>query len=621
MSFYDTIVAAPEQLGEDIHLFSSHGADWAIFPLPGQSSGGNGNWDGRITVSGQADFGQVPVAPWMADIVLHEGQPVVAWCEPQWNGTNVLMRGPFVKRWNGSTWEQLSGAGADGEVDPSIVPVALTVSPDPPGSTLGVRSAPARPYILSDGESLFCVYTVREVAHAPNPGTIIVPSHIGGMPCGCYYNTCDTTDYSLWKPRKVYVRRWNGSTWELWGSMPADANNGHISNDFGGPQPYAEIEIHAWASSAEPGIVYVGMYERGFVSAATEQWFSGPSLTCLFGIQLGGTPYYAGYYSGAKMGRFDGGSGTIKTISAVASVNGSNQSTVQAPQQAPGPGPFWVVNNSGTGYAIWAERGTQNLHMTDFPTLTNQQTLFEAASFPSTSRYAVGYDASRGKYILFAFTLLEGVMEIPIDASSNFVPIYDGIIPNSYAIAPQVPCPPCIRYPEGPLIGESTTNMWALSTSGYTLTEGLLFWTQLHTPCTAWAQYEYVAPPPVFPPDDPDPVLVYRNIGMPRLVYQDNKLYAVAMFFNFNDDSIDTTVKVYTVDICRDCGGCGRVARPDLNTRFDLHATGDPGTPGPPDAHAAMNARFALSAGTTGTTGPIDANAGIVTEFNLSAGA
>jgi hypothetical protein len=133
--------------------------------------GGSASGSGVSATTGNAEAPVVAVQP--------DGNPVVAWLDrPSSSGpTDVLL-----KRWNGTAWEELGGSASGGGVSQSA------------GSTIGSQD----PSVAVDSTGQ--IYVAWKFADTPN-------------------NVC----CNLW----IYVKRWNGTSWEeLGGSGSGMGVNG-----------------------------------------------------------------------------------------------------------------------------------------------------------------------------------------------------------------------------------------------------------------------------------------------------------------------------------------------------------------------------------------------------------
>lgn len=222
MALYDRLMTSA-QLGGGLQTYSSNG-----WPYTTQDSDDlapvETRWDGYPGFTFPA---------WsLVDACVHNGELHVVWVEPQWNGSDRVMRGPFVRKWNGGSWVSLGG-----EVEPSLAAVSLTWpftrsnwETTNVTDAIGQKSAPSRPRIVSDGTNLFVAYLVREVEVAPEypaVGSWVYGTALAARTSG--------TDYQRWSPRKLYLRKWNagGGTWDLYGHIPAISNNVCSTSDAG----------------------------------------------------------------------------------------------------------------------------------------------------------------------------------------------------------------------------------------------------------------------------------------------------------------------------------------------------------------------------------------------------
>jgi hypothetical protein len=154
-------------------------------------------------------IGQASLDAHTSDLCLHNGDPVLALCEPEQSTGRI--RGPFVKTWDGSSWTQLGG-----ELE-TFVSSIIT----------GTRYDAAAPQIRSDGDDLYIAYTVHEKGIGSSGG----------------FN-------HLWL--HVVVQKWDGSAW----SVVYD-DSPHVADETRPLMPF-DFDV----SDAAPGEWHV-IYSKG----------------------------------------------------------------------------------------------------------------------------------------------------------------------------------------------------------------------------------------------------------------------------------------------------------------------------------------------------------------------
>lgn len=563
MAFYDTLGPAT-QLGGDLQNYSSNGWNPPVSGTP--NSGGPTFWDG-VTHSSFPSPVSV-TAPNMTDMVVYQGELHVVWVEPQWNGSQDVMRGPFVKKWDGASWVALGG-----EVDPAISPVVWVNNPDP--GAVGNRGAPARPHIVTDGTSLFVAYTVREVVHGavPPPNGSWVP----GQACGCYVGTCDHTDYTIWHPRKTYVRKWNPGTglWDLFGELPPLTNNalniGNVS------VMNSVVNLHAWASAGESDTVYVTMWESGCLTAMPNYSLS-PS--CIFGIQFG-TATNPPQYRGLRTAQFTTATGTAGVVKDL-----FTQSYPQGTQLPVNDHPListdaYIGNNSGTPFLFYNDLSvTPNvLHMRNWNTLVDAQTLSGATYSSVNAPYGLAHEDDNSTYYLATPFVSGPVVEVLDDGTGPIQPLDFAAYGTTYWYA----------TPNGffsdKLAPEMTQgNLWAVYQENFE---------QFHHNCPAWENRGFMGSSSV----------TQRHVGEAYPVLVSPSLYGVCGFRDPTNTAVDYSVQVYQASICRSCASCGEaVDIPYLDDTFSTGATGSGATAGT-SSDPYLAARFSVGGPAAGVTG------------------
>jgi hypothetical protein len=277
----------------EIYVRHWNGSSWEEVGT-GSASGG-----GISDNSGDSYWPSVALAP--------DGTPYVAWNDD--SGGNFEI---YVRRWNGSSWEEVgagsaSGGGisnnSTGSWDPSVA-----VAPDgTPYIAWGDYSGDAEIYVRRWSGSSW-----EEVgAGSATVGGISDNSGISSSASVAI--ALDSTPYVAWSDtsggnQEIYMRRWNGSSWEEVGAGSASGEG--ISNNSGSSYspsvavasdgtPYVawhdhssgnrEIYVRRWNGSSW---VEVG---AGSASGGGISDNSGYSWGHPVAIALDGTPYVAWY--------------------------------------------------------------------------------------------------------------------------------------------------------------------------------------------------------------------------------------------------------------------------------------------------------------------------------------
>jgi hypothetical protein len=210
-------VAWVEAIGE-IYLRRWNGSSW-------QELGGSASGGGISNTGATSDLSDVAVAP--------DGTPYVVWVERVDPYYEI-----YVRRWNGSSWEEVgpgsaSGNGISNTLAASVHPT-IAIGPD------GIPYIAW--YVLSNQNLTQSVYVRRwnggnweEVGPGSASGTGI--SNLNGAVLPTMAIAPDSTPYIAWQQlteeglNQIYVRRWNGSSWEEVGAV--SASGGGISNGKG----------------------------------------------------------------------------------------------------------------------------------------------------------------------------------------------------------------------------------------------------------------------------------------------------------------------------------------------------------------------------------------------------
>lgn len=287
MPFYDGIQTS-FQLGNDLQL-----------PIPSVPIIDVAATGSDVSPAGQEFSGYPP-----AYICEHAGSLFVAYVQSTWDGETYFTSdfnpgsgvtplflasgGPYVKQYNpgSDTWE-LVGDPIEPTLFPALadgffVSFGYTTYPDNVhhGSSasfaIGTRFAPSRVVLASDGTSLYLCYSLHITQADPHD-----PTH------------------QVMSPFTLLVRRWNGSTWELYGQIDPVGQQDDQSDFLAGSSlGSAWGGINLAASPLEPGAVYASLVQGGLDT--NRPTFSRP-----------GNYLYQGVVA-----RYDGSSiaGTVKAI-------------------------------------------------------------------------------------------------------------------------------------------------------------------------------------------------------------------------------------------------------------------------------------------------------------------
>lgn len=527
---YDSSGVA-SQLGADLQQFSSNG--WA--PAGTAQDKGRTFYDGGQNVNGLGSPVSAYAANYM-DLIVYQGSLYVAWVEYQWNGSVRLDRGPYVAKWNGAAWV----AVGSGEVDPSITPVDNTYPSAGYGSfeitdPVGTRMRPARPRLVSDGTSLFCVYTVNEVAVAP-PSAYLGPNGANG-PNGAVGGGAIigvTHPFNKWAPRKIYVRKWSGTSWDLYGSLDAVTNNNgcgsgappgnHLgptqTNPGGSAIPGTFLDIGACASPSAPGVVYVAVAEEG------------PNSPINY-YQSGGSDFFAPNRCSVRTAKFDGSStiGTVQTIidnSSQVAFTTTLSLSFGGGQRIGSTGDWSVVCKNEDGGMLWWLRSTPLAYvMTAID--TNIDVVVDSSTI-SSSPYLAVYEAPRAKYLAQKH---DGKVEVNPDGSGGYS------IPPSRWNGDNAATISMAMFAEG---GLDDLNVWTIRTTDLFNTADV---TLYHHNCFAMTSEQY-------------PTASATNevtVGNPALAVIGDTLYCATAVRDPTNTALDLKMRVYSMAISRGAGG------------------------------------------------------------------
>jgi hypothetical protein len=200
-----------------------------------------------------------------------EGNPVVAWIHAQWNGYTSGLRRIHVRRWTGSTWEDLPGSAADGgfasgqfQFDVAFdVSVALDSSGDPwIAFQEGTMSFGGDIFVARWNGSSWVGVGGSMDAGGIDEGSLSVGPKIAFGP--------DGNPVVAWNSATgAGIKRWNGTEWTDF--APGGPSTAHVRLDSSGfpiaawservSQPSSALHLKRWngASWTELGGSATGM--------------------------------------------------------------------------------------------------------------------------------------------------------------------------------------------------------------------------------------------------------------------------------------------------------------------------------------------------------------------------
>lgn len=521
------------QLGSDLQQFSSNG--WN--PAGTAQDKGRTFWDGGQNI-GLASPVNAYAANYM-DLIVHQGALHVAWVEHQWNGSVRLARGPYVSRWNGSSWVALGG-----EVDPSITPVDISYPSPGFGSfemtdTVGTRWRPGRPKLVSDGTSLYCGYTVQEVVVAPASAYLPLTGATG--PGGNVVGVAHP--FTKWAPRKVYVRKWSGSSWDLYGDLNAlTSNNGAGAGAAPAPGTAAApgeqgsatsgtlLDIGVSASSTDPGVIYVALMEQGANSPANY-------------YNSAGTYFFAPNRCVLQAAKFDGSS-TTGTVTQI--IDESSQTTWTSTlnltftsnvngQSIGYVGAFGVIAKNVDGGVVFWQKKTRSPSvnawtMTDVDSNTTVATV---SSPVSVAPWLATFQSSRGKYLL---QTPDAKVEVTPDGSGGFS------VPPSCWNGDNLSTVGSLSLAMASEGGLDDQNVWMVGTSDDFNTAFIYLY---HHNCFAVTVEQYPTAS----------ATTQVTVGNPALAVIGNTLYCATAVRDPTNTALDLKMRVYQMTITRGGGG------------------------------------------------------------------
>jgi hypothetical protein len=272
---------------------AQNNAGWQEVGVGSASAGG---------ISSNAGYSWQP-----AVAVASSGEPILAW-EDHSSGYGDI----YVRRWNGSTWEEMGAGSASGG--------GISNSSNPSGQAAVATTSDGAVYIAWTNRTIVTpeIYVRRwngsgweEVgAGSASGGGISNTSGWSQLPSMAV--APDGTVYVAWEEDiagQIYVRRWNGNGWEEVGA--GSASGGGISNTSGGGSfgssiavapdgtPYVawcdgsngweQIYVRRWRGGTWEEVGHGSAHGGGISSTNSHSWY--PSV----GIAPGGVPYIAWY--------------------------------------------------------------------------------------------------------------------------------------------------------------------------------------------------------------------------------------------------------------------------------------------------------------------------------------
>jgi hypothetical protein len=281
--------------GTEIYIRRWNGSVWEEVGAGSASGGGVSNtmsWSGEPVLA---------IAP--------GGTPYVAWADEESGHPEI-----FVRRWNGSVWEEVgsgsaSGGGISGDSSFSYSP-SIAISLD------GTPCVSWTDYAFGIGAYQIYVRcwngSVWEEVGAGSASGGGISNTSGGSSSSALAIAPDGMPYIAWQDGtsgddEVYIRRWNGSVWEEVGV--GSAGGGGISDSVGSAQspalaiapdddtPYvawtdevsgtAEIYVRRWNEGVWEEIESGSAGDGGISDTAA--WSAAPALA----VAWDGTPYAA----------------------------------------------------------------------------------------------------------------------------------------------------------------------------------------------------------------------------------------------------------------------------------------------------------------------------------------
>jgi hypothetical protein len=219
-------VAWHDQSGDDSEIYVRrwNGSSWEEVGA-GSASGG-----GISDNSGDSVFPSIAVAL--------EGTPYVVWYD-----RSSWVFEIYVRRWNGSSWEELGAGSASGGGISDVVGSRLHSS----SMAIGRALSDIVFRYSNENSSVYIVF------FSPGTPVAIAPDstpYVAWQVCFSWYGfICDHSE--------IYVRRWNGSSWEEVGA--GSASGGGISNTN-------SLSQSPSVAVAPEGTPYVAWYDQDWIS-------------------------------------------------------------------------------------------------------------------------------------------------------------------------------------------------------------------------------------------------------------------------------------------------------------------------------------------------------------------
>jgi len=265
----------------EIYVRRWNGSSWEEVGADSASGGGISN------NSGNSWFPSVAIAP--------DGTPYVAWWDDSSGGDSEI----YVRRWNGSSWEEVgagsaSGGGISGNSGDSAYP-SLAIAPD------------GMPYVAwhDDSSGDFEIYVRRwngsswEEIGASSAGGGGISDNSGNSWRGSVAIVSDSTPYVAWWDDsggnyEIYVRRWGG------GTGPTYSIEGYVRKSDGTPidnvkmagfpSPYDNL----YTNSNGYYLAYVPYGWSGSVTPQKVGWTFTPSSKTYSNVTSNQTQDYTG---------------------------------------------------------------------------------------------------------------------------------------------------------------------------------------------------------------------------------------------------------------------------------------------------------------------------------------
>jgi hypothetical protein len=501
------------------------------------------------------------------DMCVHAGELHVIWCELKgYTGDNdaeylgPYVMGPYVKKWNGSAWVQLGSGSIDDSAYAEMATLNSRYSPNgqyfpihpwlPPGE----RTYPGRPRICSDGTNLFAAYTMHVNSPAADPP--LNGDYWQGDPYGVVVPGNGAHD--RWYSRNVLVRRWNGSTWELWAEIQATTNNDPEQNGAQNGQFMPRLELVA--DAGEPGVCYVAWSEGGFVQTNV-LYIRNPIFFVGF---VFGTNVYSDWNDHLFWARCDGGAPTIKTV---ASRHGVESGGITVGWTFTGDA-YDVIHSQvrllahgGDCYMFWTSELLRFSDMANLRTATvgilpndapGQLNPSEAIwDSNNNDAYVALQELTAPKYYNLYEDPLDGTQPDLIDGSAAPIYVYGSSTPTPN---------PSLPVPLDRLADDEPNNVWANGWNQRDPAAGAAnqdIWIY-HRPCRAWNQLAIWHP-------DTTPNYFYSNTALVRIgavLYLACIVYTPGLDAPSAHYATQWSVRVYEIPIVRFRYSCGGPAAP-----------------------------------------------------------